>query len=212
MKERPIIFTAESVRAILGDRKTMTRRLMKPQPDDDARLVMGEIGTSKGVAYIGNERSGGIVTRVPCPYGVPGDRLWVRETWMECGLTRLGIRVNDGTNGKRAFYAADGHVYVDPSTRETRKWRSPIFMPRWASRITLEVTGVRVERLQQISEEDARAEGCATGSNCEVPGHGKAYAENSMEHFRYVWGSINAQRAPWASNQWVWVISFRRVA
>lgn len=109
-----------------------------------------------------------------CPYGAVGDRLWVRETWQ-------------GNQGD-IRYGADGD-----SLHGYNGWRPSIFMPRWASRITLEVTGVRVERVQEISEEDAQAEGVA--HRCD---------------YKVVWDAINGKKYPWSSNPWVWVIEFKR--
>jgi hypothetical protein len=211
------------VRAIIEGRKTMTRREVKPQFDDDAKIKIGEIGTSKGIAYVGNARSGGLDARVPCPYGRPGDRLWVRETW-----------------GPGPVYRAD-----DESQQPSDGWRPSIFMPRKLSRITLEITDVRVERLQEISEENAKAEGCkahiSPASGVDVPWW-QGYKELSgdlihqqyrgaappdwmidpkkmkeLPHLNYdvvrafqlLWESIKGHGS-WALNPWVWVIEFKK--
>ena len=133
---------------------------------------------------------------IPCPYGVTGDRLWVRETWAR--LTG---------NGHRFVYRADGEDprtgwdEVEPAQRPRMTWTPSIHMPRVASRITLEVTDVRVERLQAISEEDARAEGIALEPAI-LPGHAAGC-------FSRLWDEINGKRAPWSSNPWVWAVTFR---
>jgi hypothetical protein len=178
VKERPILFSGPMVRAILDGQKTQTRRIVKPQPSIE-----------------GQEPH-----LVRCPYGVPGDRLWVRETWGEGGMTKPG---------DPASYAADW-----PDAGAIRKWRPSIHMPRWASRIDLEVTAVRVERLQAITEEDARAEGAAhriaRGGDLSGALEGETPIQH-VAHFRDLWDSINGERTPWASNPWVWVVSFKRV-
>lgn len=157
MKERPILFGSEMVRAILDGRKTQTRRVMKPQPDTTHNgepywhvggLRVGHI-TNPESARVGNNP-------LKCPYGKPGDRLWVRETWQQ--VSRFG----DGQlrTITEPDSCAGGLLYAATNKKEEPpKWRPSIFMPRWASRITLEVTDVRVEGVQDISEEDAIAEG-----------------------------------------------------
>ena len=136
-KERPILCSAPDVMAILDGRKTQTRRIMKPQPN---RTWPDEVTPHWSVG--GNRTLPGASNPLRCPYGVPGDRLWVREAW----------RLPDGAPKGWVDYRAD-------DTRDGFKWKPSIHMPRWASRITLEVTDVRVERLQDISEADAMAEG-----------------------------------------------------
>lgn len=199
MREHPIIFSDEMVRAILKDRKTQTRRVMKPQPDDDGKVTVGEIGSSRGIAYVGNSTSGGIVTRVPCPYGQPGDRLWVKETWSLPAIFDA-LKPSDPSLGSRAKetvrYLADGS--------KSGKTRVSIHMPRWASRITLEIINVRVQRLQEISEHDAGEEGWRGSVQ-------DAFIEHPLDWFRSLWNSINGPGA-WDKNPWVWVIEFKRVA
>jgi len=226
--ERPILFSAPMVRAILEGRKTQTRRIVKPQPD---LTKLGETVGPQGQRYYGKnakqiESNGEWQFSIPgaalypwrSPYGQPGDRLWVRETfycddghypdgvpdscqWREVEGKRLSIPLEE----KRAemlesmYYRADGEPQFE-APEGPIPWRPSIFMPRWASRITLEVTGVRVERLQSISEADAAAEGVYTDPAC------PAY-----DAYRVLWDQINAKLAPWASNPWVWVIEFKRV-
>jgi hypothetical protein len=185
MAERGLIFTRESVRAILGDKKSQTRRLIKPDwwrcldPDD------------------ANDRAQALTM---CPYGVPGDRIWVKETWAPMIDTRT-LRVEGVERTDTIRYRADGEERGTGFV-----WRTPLFLPRWASRILLEVTGVRVERLQNISERGARAEGFR-------PTESQYGIETcAVEEFARGWDSINEKRAPWASNPWVWVIGFKRAA
>lgn len=175
MKGHPILFSAAMVRAILEGEKTQTRRI--------ARL-----NASGRVAWKGhNWHCDDPESRLACPYGQPGDRLWVRETWADTM-----------SDPPEAVYRADGERH--PSS--FLKWKPSIFMPRWASRITLEVTGVRVERLQEISKADVIAEGIDGLSDIHAGWH-QPYAQ--------LWDSINAKRAPWSSNPLVWVIEFKRV-
>lgn len=186
MTDRPILFSAPMVRAILAGTKTQTRRVITKFPwKFDGDNFMREFAHHD------------------CPMGHPGDRLWVRETWAET------INVNDMSpwpdrphrffeeSGSAVIYRADGEwewLDDDGSIDEGHSsWKPSIFMPRWASRITLEITKVRVQRLQEISEEDAKAEGCS-----------------HVESFSNLWDSLNAKRGhSWESNPWVWVIEFR---
>lgn len=209
VKERPILFSAPMVRAILEGRKTQTRRVVKPQPIDGntkypgvypAREYMGPKMTGKWGAYLGESGADFHVS----PYGKPGDRLWVRETWQavqswqEYGVWFRDEIDADGAAIEDVCYRAD-----DPKPDEIG-WRPSIFMPRRFSRITLEVTGVRVERLGEITEEDAIAEG--SQPILEPPDGGSA---PHAEGFRQLWNSIHGPGA-WQSNPWVWVIEFKR--
>lgn len=173
MKERPILFSGEMVRAILDGRKTQTRRVIKPQ---------GEPYTIEDVDVL------------KCPYGIPGDRLWVRETFAD--LRGMGF-------GHKWAYRAD-----TPEGSESDRirigygvrWKPSIHMPRWASRITLEITDIRVERVQDITYIDAKAEGVE---------YEKGYTD-PREAFATLWNSINAKRDyGWAMNPWVWIIEFK---
>lgn len=233
MKERPILFSGGMVRAILDGRKTQTRRVMKYQPlfktfrryvmDDDVPEAWQD---SDDIFPL-------------CPYGVPGDRLWVRETWAD----------TNGESGPMISYKAGGDKFliddsypVDyskyPGCQFTmwcgdlrrgakgHSWRPSIHMPRLASRITLEVTGVRVERLQDISEEDAKAEGAKKymwyqpdgrpESESRYLGGKEQFIKDHIPVYRNgfatLWDSINAKRGfGWDENPWVWVIEFRGV-
>jgi hypothetical protein len=207
MKERPILFSAPMVRAILAGTKTQTRRVMPHQPQEilpgyapkvywPARDRHMTHGDPDGAAYLQFERPGDYdgahVMRggfgFRCRYGQPGDRLWVREAWRP---------VHGGYPDQGARYRAD-------FDRDQTVWRPSIHMPRWASRTTLEVTGVRVERLQDISEADAVAEGAAWAA-CGAPQEGSHKAG-----FAQLWESINGPGS-WDANPWVWVVEFKRV-
>jgi hypothetical protein len=206
MKQRPIIMTAESVRAIEGDCKTQTRRVIMPQPTGG---FLGFIRERKTHWFRGETRT----LEVKCPYGQPGDRLWVRETWA-CVKWFDHFKPSEIPKGDERWPS----VFFSAWTGAARnawcrgKWRSARFMPRWASRFTLEVISVRVERLNEISKEDAKAEGmyCGfIGGSYDFPiGPYDAYTAN----YRKAWDEINAKRGyPWESNCWVWVIEFKRI-
>ena len=190
VRERPILFSAPMVKAILAGRKTQTRRVVKcpnPAPEIASLGALWEHG------------------QLQCPYGVPGDRLWVRETWQQVTPTGNGQwhtvdTVCDGLPHRRLLYAADADRDEPP------RWRPSIFMPRWASRITLEVTSVRVKRLQEISDDDAHAEGFTLMPPL-PPGR-----KPHVRYFRCLWDEINGKTHPWKSNPWVWAIEFRRIA
>ena len=197
MREHPIFFSGTMLKAILEGRKTMTRRPFKPQPDADCRIDSGKIMTSIGVAYVRGER-GDQCVRIPCPYGIPGDRLWVREGFAKCPTTYK-------PNG--IIYRADGeddHV-------TSFEWRPSIFMPRSLSRITLEITNVGVERLKEITEEDCDRE--VFGGyipHVVLPEYGFHGGMTIKECFAVVWDSIYYKNT-WSLNLWVWVIEFRRL-
>jgi hypothetical protein len=213
MKERPILFSSEMVRAILDGRKTQTRRVVNPQPDMVTRK--GEPVAFKSIERINPEtREFEILTHVPgepnkkycrqikCPFGQVGDRLWVRETWADTTY----FDPNDG-----------GFVYkaTDPNWADMEgwKWKPSIHMPREASRLTLEITGVRVERLNNISEGDAIAEGIESiGRGCwkDYRHQNNAPWCTSVYSFKSLWDSINSKKHPWANNDWVWVIEFKK--
>lgn len=186
-RERPILFSGKMVRSILAGTKTQTRRLVKPPPPLPSGWRAPEFSVA-GRDY-------------RCPYGRPGDTLWVRETWR---LTRDLDRLAPSHCAPPLAikYEADGYETSIGDVRFGRL-RPSIHMPRWASRITLRVTEVRVERLQDISEEDARADGIYSAW--------PAVGHSARALFRSLWDDINAKRAPWATNPWVWVVSFERV-
>ena len=201
MTERPILFSGAMVRAILAGTKTQTRRVVKPQPVGQESICRS--GNNCEAWWIGRMRDSENAWRiVKCPYGAPGGRLWVRETFAFRGETVEGR--------DRYRYRAD----ENPAT-DGWKWRPAIHMPRAACRLILEVTSVRVERLQDISIKDAAAEGCYAGVVIERAGDGavKRVAGTSVDAYRALWDSLNAKRGlGWAANPWVWVVSFRRAA
>lgn len=191
MKERPILFSGPMVRAIMEGRKTMTRRIVKPQPrstDGKVALDLWEDGIVRKLIY-----------------GISGDRLWVRETWSE---TPTGI-----------VFKADFTDFEATPLQWGGKWHPSIFMPRIASRILLEITNIRSEPLQNITEEDAKKE----GSEC-----GYFDSENKLvkvdedteillgrcgsfrQGFEWIWKGINGPDS-WDQNPWVWVIEFKRI-
>jgi len=255
VKERPILFGAPMVRAILAGQKTQTRRVVKAPPHLHAeRCQHFEGATWDWLRYDGLR-----LASFNCPYGKPGDRLWVRETWKEAHpmafqADRKGLRLlHAGIPGPPPVhylvaYRADGellpiwsntggHPYrqltpkddVDrklyPKGRETG-WLSPIYMPRRASRITLEITEIRIERLQDISEEDAEAEGiegidhptgggdyqdCWRDYTADGDADGWPWFEGDrIASYKSLWQSINGQGS-WDANPWVWVVEFRRL-
>jgi hypothetical protein len=198
--ERPIIFNAAMVRALLDGRKTMTRRIVKPQPPDNYQMFSHL--DLDGWRYGGCDYKDGIVER--CPYGQPGDRLWVREAWAaEIHMDHLPPR-DIPELSKIWLLSIDEHeADHDP---EAGRWRPGMFMPRWASRILLEITNVRVERVQEISESDSIAEGCHVGV-------GAGNWRNARHRFEDLWDSINGSKpgCSWSSNPWTWCISFKRI-
>ncbi|MEN4566151.1 hypothetical protein [Pantoea agglomerans] len=215
MKERPIIFNADMVRAVLEGRKTQTRRIMRVQPESNQfglRRIIASAKRSDTGKYHWTESNatGNHIRSAPfsCPFGAIGDRLWVRESFYEHGHWQGGGYDPEDSyfvSDKQVLYPADGIKRPAERKREDF-WRSSpsIHMPRWASRITLEITGVRVERLRDLSEQDAKSEGVMPPAGGVLPG---------WEHrinFRDLWMSIYGADN-WEANPWVWVIEFKRV-
>lgn len=205
-KERPILFSGEMVRAILAGRKTQTRRVIKSQPNFDWSPSVGfycpVVVDRHGHDELGPELYGAADEDDgrKSPYGKPGERLWVRETFCVCD--------DDQKNGMWAGEHPD-HIHradwngPDPQYEGFSKWKSPIHMPRWASRILLEITDIRVEQVQDISEADAEAEGVKPTSHP---------SEGHRESFAKLWNEINEKRGfAWYTNPWVWIIEFRRI-
>lgn len=210
MKERPILFNAPMVRAIIDGSKTQTRRIMKPQPTLEGTWVQAAI--RGGTASYGSEQ--GFRESHPgwCPHGWEGDRLWVRET--HAIVPRTAYAHSDGVdqvlryddNHDAAIFRADWTL-----SRGGIKWRPSIHMPRWASRIQLEITGIRVERLQDISQEDAIAEGAPRSHpSIDKVSREFGYEDFSRSWYGQLWESINGAGS-WDANPWVWVIEFRRI-
>jgi len=192
------------VRALLDGRNTQTRRVVKPQPVYTGRCEYYEwnMGGQAGVIPLADMDN--------CsPYGIPGDRLWVRETWAMREDTEPGTPKAFHYLKYRATCMSPESPHDDMDWHSYQKqWRPSIFMPRWASRITLELTAVRVERVQEITEEDQCAEGITFekcyGVLCDDWFPTKAFAD--------LWDSINAERGyPWEANPFVWVLTFKRV-
>ena len=233
MTEHPILFSAPMVRAILAGTKTQTRRVVKPQPAADTYTVSTYHHPDPRPHFWAWTNS---PTRPecanlsdwcrPCPYGQPDDRLWVRETFMDLRGTGVEHRPDPRGPLQRYAYQADTPPgsFGDEARKEYGlKWKPCIHMPRLASRITLEITGVRVERLQAISEADAQAEGIFFTDY----GIGRWQQQNPgwmwdkttshsqclispVHAFGNLWNHVNGDDA-WAANPWVWVVEFRRI-
>lgn len=207
MKERPIIFSGPMIRSILQGRKTMTRRIVKPQPDffECSSWCYSETGHSGAGWYVCETEyleEGSFFYR--CPYGKVGDRLWVRETWSHTGtgVWSISSAIN-ALDGKVIYRAAEGH--------NDAKWWPSIHMPRWASRITLEITGIKVERLQDITEEEAKAEGVEP-KPVKTLGWKRREILGELPDVSYrmafadLWETLNGQGS-WELNPWCWAVS-----
>lgn len=192
MKERPILFSAPMVRALLNGSKTQTRRVVKIPRGCSWYAELG--GESAGWwEDVANPNGWWHVSEMQCPYGHPGDRLWVREAWAPCGPSPC-----DGALYRAEFDSGPLSIKFKPS----------IFMPRWASRITLEIVSVRVERLQDISEADCWAEGIH-----EVRSAGDDHGDlrgSVRQDYQALWESINGDGS-WDENPWVWAVEFKRI-
>lgn len=210
MIERPILFSAPMVRAILDGHKTQTRRIIKSRSRKHPSYCLVDYGdgwwpylSDDGESSVTDD---GMEQAIACPYGEAGDRLWVKETWGYDQADNGGDR-----HWKRLVYRADpGAEPLDNG--EPIPWTPSIHMPRWASRITLEVAGVRAEALQDISEADAKAEGAPDyEEGIDHPPPGADHEWSFRGSFIRLWESINGPGS-WDANPWVWVIEFRRVA
>lgn len=234
MKERGMIFNGEMVRAILDGRKTQTRRIMKPQPEPCPRGGhWWPSNVFKTMLHVEEEMQngkggwGGLVGDA-CPFGDVGDRIWVREAYRfpaslddvsPTGVGEMAVATGYKKPWAPTFYEFTG-TFSDgwkgfetpPKVSDAGKLRPSIHMPRWASRILLEITDVRVERLNAISQEDAQAEGM------ELTGWRPTYSDpdsggevmTPYDNFAELWSSIYGDES-WKANPWVWVISFKRV-
>ncbi|WP_042886390.1 hypothetical protein [Cupriavidus necator] len=234
MRELPILFSGAMVRAILDGRKTQTRRVVKPKrgwpidfvgggpvggPDWNDPACWGFEDLNTAIWWLLKSDGDGS-EQIPCPHGQPGDRLWVRETFFAFG--RWETRFSE-KKGRDEWHFVDMtlnmdriYQYADPTPDNARHrssvtpawWKRPaIHMPRAASRILLDVGGVRGERLNDCSDADAIAEGCA-GGHGSIPAY--PYSATPHEHYRWLWDSINGAGA-WDANPWVWVVEFKRV-
>ncbi|MGC0989819.1 hypothetical protein WKH43_12110 [Pantoea agglomerans] len=206
MRERPIIFNADMVRAVLDGRKTQTRRIMRVQPEvipkeDEFGKPGFWIPFNAGKTMLRNEDM-----YIACPFGFKGDRLWVREAFRvhsrATDVATLVYKASEQQSWTQQTHRVPIEKCNKPAVVDT--WTPSIHMPRWASRITLEITGVRVERLRDLSEQDAKSEGVMPPAGGVLPG---------WEHrinFRDLWMSIY-DADNWEANPWVWVIEFKRV-
>lgn len=240
MKERPILFCGEMVRAILEERKTQTRRVLKTQPEFPfgvSKIVLvpdpwhNEAFAGTTAAGMGNTGprklqwhceafAGNLVARWDgnCPYGQPGDRLWVREAF---GYAPASLPEEHAVS-YRVDHKCNGWQPMRFDWPQLTVWRPSIHMPRWASRITLEIESVRVERVQDITEADAKAEGVEcprAGAKCSgyIPTCGPdepadcVCIDGYVPLYQELWDSINSKTHPWSANPWVWVLTFHRV-
>ena len=221
IKERPILFSAPMVRAILEGRKSVTRRAMKCQPDADASITVESYNVAvtnrRGYQEAGPEIFGAWwrdgESGCKCPYGKPGDRLWVRETFIDLRGTGVEHRPDPDGPLQRYAYAADCRPgsHSDEARKDFGlKYKPSIHMPRAACRILLEITDVRVERLQDITYEQAAAEGVHRGPLREwcASDEGGACHKYPVPAFRDLWQSVGGN---WDANPWVWVVEFKRV-
>ncbi|MBD8531537.1 MULTISPECIES: hypothetical protein [unclassified Massilia] len=231
MKERPILFSAPMVRALLDGSKTQTRRVVKQlDPAEGVCVTQADGKPLNGCCW----RYGSPV--IYCPYGQPGDRLWVRETWLEDPeddgtwhyTQYMGCKGSPLSEIPRKFQKPEHCIFRADWTGSDLVWRPSIHMPRWASRILLEVVSVRVERLQDCSESDAIAEGAvhirsqawdrehfpawrflfdeAVSAGAKPP-----IGPSPVQAYQALWESINGAGS-WDANPWVWVVEFKRVA
>ncbi|HGF0160801.1 TPA: hypothetical protein ACGBXG_003774 [Klebsiella variicola] len=211
MTERGMIFNGEMVRAILDGRKTQTRRVMNVQPESNQFGLLHITSSTKrsdiGKYHWAESNATGNHVRsklFSCPFGAVGDRIWVRESFFPAPLemqytpprkTMWNIAYRDGVQMEKLAPAE-----YNPLIYNYERWTPSIHMPRWASRILLEITDVRVERLRSMSQDDARAEGVIAASGPMEAGLA----------FRELWDSIYGEES-WKANPWVWVIEFKRV-
>jgi hypothetical protein len=246
VKYTPIPFSGEMVRAILAGGKTQTRRVVKPQPPREEHFVGSSFGLSRCVAdgikmysqndwerlpkhptdweligSVGVARDAGYPKRYRCPYGQPGDRLWVKESYFWFRIVNPEEKLPDGAvflgpvtdwctedfqpYQVACFYEADGPM-PDIMKRAKCKWKRATYMFRWASRITLEIVSVRVERLNDISEDDAGAEGVDPWKVLDCTG----VSLSCRVAFANLWESIHGSGS-WEANPWVWVVEFKVV-
>ncbi|EIW8567052.1 morphogenetic protein [Klebsiella pneumoniae] len=213
MKERGMIFNGEMVRAILDGRKTQTRRIVKGTDGAVKFCKEWDINGEEIFVVLGEKDHTGmnpVLGAISCPFGAVGDRIWVRETFQgplvhEELFEEYSAYPEKFETPEYCEYAADGGVrpeYCDLDDNLRHGWRPSIHMPRWASRILLEITNVRVERLKNISDRDAICEGCSTAD--------MKSGDCVADVFARLWASIYGSDS-WNANPWVWVIEFKRV-
>ncbi len=225
MKERPILFSAPMVRALLDGSKTQARRVVKRSMVGYPKCTVSdsETGIAKSILWVDDE------AMFSCPYGKPGDRLWVREKFQPVWADGFDFDSEVSPNYKTGFgyqisYPATDKIieWIDGYDNITSRCKLSIHMPRWASRINLEITAVRVERLNDISEADAKAEGLkyhplykewggVEAHPCSRPDCPQwRWYETPQDAFKYLWESINGAGS-WQANPWVWVVEFKAV-
>lgn len=198
MTERPIIFGGPMVRAILAGRKTVTRRVVKlPKWADSSQGIEVEQLHGDGPPWpVAISRETGCPVDLDCPYGQPGDRLWVRETFAVHGCAADRVYAHgEGHQWGSPIYRATFRGGLEPACEGFSKWKPSTHMPRWASRIALEVMSVRVERLQEISEADAEAEGVVPQDRYIEPPVCETTHASYRLGFQMLWDSINGQDA-----------------
>lgn len=210
MKERPILFSGEMVRAILDGRKTQTRRVTSAlesltQSYDGPRVSKVECRNGLWNFWTNGHGSSALpVAHFKCPYGQPGDRLWVRETWATT-YPLNDVKPSNLAAGFPCEYAAGGSSVGAPLV-DRGVWRPSIHMPRWASRLTLEIVSVRVQRVQEITKADVLSEG-TPGFELE-----RASEDEARACFTQLWDTINRKRGfGWDKNPFCWVITFKRI-
>ena len=213
MKERPILFNGPMIQAILEGRKTQTRRIVKwPKwidTDYDKKRCSEIINSNDYRSVVRRGCCDGVIGKFGSPYGIPGDRLWVRETCWYAGYAG-GIALTNGTDTWRPNNFLPAEIWGSFRDKYSTKKCPSIFMPRWASRITLEITGVSIERLKDISAMDALSEGVGLDEEYDFDGYGIVSGIHSRLLFAELWNSINEKRGySWCTNPWVWVVEFR---
>ena len=209
MTERPILFSALMVRALLAGNKTQTRRLMKPQPVNEGQFLGERIWRwdyKRGCLIAANESHAQQSWLPQCPYGTIGDRLWVREAFY-IDLSGSWRDYERDEVLENLYYRADGECCAQIPECQCAdvgkpRWSSPLHLPRWASRLTLQITDVRVQRLHELTSEDAIAEGVDCFGGFDYP--------DPVGGFIEVWNKINGESA-WERNDWVWALSFEVV-
>lgn len=230
MTERAILFNSQMVKAILEGRKTQTRRVMKVQPEPstvregdfwfpskklESMVHISDLNPSNNVIIDDFHL---FCQEHCCPFGQVGDQLWVRETWQgplldeEQAFEYWKLGAKEYEKPEHCEYRADGGIrpeFMDAEDNIRHGWRPSLHMPRWASRIQLEIADIRVERLNDISESDAKAEGVSGFGNITDQLTGEIDRE-AVDVFEELWKSIYGAES-WSANPWVWVIEFRRL-